>query len=137
MVIKLEHKLIFNYYKTVDGRGANILITGNRCITLQHVSPVIIHNIHIHHCKPSRNVDIASSPTHIGRRGRSDSDGVSIFFGSQKIWIDHYSLSYYTDGLVDVIMGSTGITNSNSYFSHHDEVMLLGHDDRYLPVLGM
>ncbi|XP_022742738.1 probable pectate lyase 13 [Durio zibethinus] len=136
MVIKLKHELIFNSYKTVDGRGANVHITGNGCITLQSVSHVIIHNIHVHHCKPSGNTDIASSPTHVGWRGRSDGDGISIL-GSQKIWIDHCSLSYCTDGLVDAIMGSTGITISNSYFSHHDEVMLLGHDDRYLPDSGM
>ncbi|XVF75619.1 hypothetical protein PTKIN_Ptkin13bG0201300 [Pterospermum kingtungense] len=135
-VIKLKHELIFNSYKTVDGRGANVQITGNGCITLQYVSHVIIHNIHVHHCKPSGHTNIASSPTHVGYRGKSDGDGISIF-GSQKIWIDHCSLSYCTDGLVDAIMGSTGITISNSYFSHHDEVMLLGHDDKYLPDSGM
>ncbi|KAH1055370.1 hypothetical protein J1N35_033435 [Gossypium stocksii] len=136
MVIKLKHELIFNSYKTIDGRGVNVHITGNGCLTLQYVSHIIIHNIHVHHCKPSGNTDIASSPTHVGRRGRSDGDGISIF-GSQKIWVDHCSLSYCTDGLVDAVMGSTGITISNSYFAHHDEVMLLGHDDRYLPDSGM
>lgn len=129
MVIKLKHELIFNSYKTVDGRGSKVHITGNGCITLQYVSHVIIHNIHVHHCKPSGNTLIAATPTHVGFRGRSDGDGISIF-SSQKIWIDHCSLSYCTDGLIDAIMGSSGITISNSYFSHHDEVMLLGHDDR-------
>ncbi|GLT70170.1 hypothetical protein SLA2020_422670 [Shorea laevis] len=136
MVIKLKHELIFNSYKTLDGRGANVHITGNGCLTLQYVSHIIIHNIHVHHCKPSGNTNIASSPTHVGWRGRSDGDGISIF-GAQKIWIDHCSLSYCTDGLIDAIMGSTGITISNSHFSHHNEVMLLGHDDRYLPDSGM
>ncbi|KAK8579692.1 hypothetical protein V6N12_070003 [Hibiscus sabdariffa] len=136
MVIKLRHELIFNSYKTVDGRGTTVHITGNGCITLQYVQHVIIHNIHVHHCKPSGNTDIASSPTHVGHRGRSDGDGISIF-GSQKLWIDHCALSYCTDGLIDAIMGSTGITISNSYFSHHNEVMLLGHDDRYLADSGM
>ncbi|KAG8645287.1 probable pectate lyase 13 [Manihot esculenta] len=136
MAIKLRHELIFNSYKTIDGRGANVHITGNGCLTLQYVSHIIIHNIHIHNCKPSGNTNIASSPTHVGRRGRSDGDGISIF-GSQKIWIDHCSLSYCTDGLIDAIMGSTGITISNNYFSHHDEVMLLGHDDRYVLDSGM
>ncbi|KAL4331968.1 hypothetical protein GQ457_07G018710 [Hibiscus cannabinus] len=136
MVIKLKHELIFNSYKTVDGRGTTVHITGNGCITLQYVQHVIIHNIHVHHCKPSGNADIASTPTHTGWRGRSDGDGISIF-GAQKIWIDHCALSYCTDGLIDAIMGSTGITISNSYFSHHNEVMLLGHDDRYLADSGM
>ncbi|KAK1262693.1 putative pectate lyase 13 [Acorus gramineus] len=62
----------------------------------------------------------------------SSFDGISIYVGTD-IWIDHVSLSHCADGLIDAIMGSTGITISNSYFSHHDEVMLLGHSDDYLP----
>ena len=77
-----------------------------------------------------------SSPTHIGYRGKSDGDGISIF-GSRNVWIDHCALSHCTDGLVDAIMGSTAITISNNYLSHHNEVMLLGHDDRYSPDSGM
>ncbi|XP_073274894.1 probable pectate lyase 12 isoform X2 [Primulina huaijiensis] len=136
MLIKLKHELIVNSYKTIDGRGADIRITGNGCITLQYISNVIIHNIHVYNCQPSGNTDIRSSPTHVGHRGRSDGDGISIF-SSRNIWIDHCALSHCTDGLIDAIMASTAITISNNYFSHHDEVMLLGHDDRYLPDSGM
>ncbi|RDX94643.1 putative pectate lyase 12 [Mucuna pruriens] len=136
MTITLKHELIFNSYKTVDGRGANVQVTGHGCITLQYVSNVILHNIHVHHCTPSGNTNIRASPTHVGWRGKSDGDGISIF-GSRKIWIDHCSLSYCTDGLIDAIMGSTGITISNNHFAHHDEVMLLGHNDKYLPDRGM
>ncbi|PON98649.1 Pectate lyase [Trema orientale] len=136
MTIKLKHELIFNSFKTIDGRGANVHIVGNGCITIQYVSNIIIHNVHVHHCKPSGNADIASSPTHVGWRGRSDGDGISIY-SARKIWIDHCTLSYCTDGLIDAIMGSTGITITNNHFSHHDEVMLLGHRDGYLPDSGM
>ncbi|KAI4302315.1 hypothetical protein MLD38_038076 [Melastoma candidum] len=136
MTIQLRHELIMNSYKTIDGRGANIHITGNGCITVQYVSNIIIHNVHVHHCSPSGNAIIRSTPTHAGWRGRSDGDGISIF-GASNIWIDHCSLSYCTDGLIDAIMASTGITISNSYFSHHDEVMLLGHDDKYTPDSAM
>uniref|UniRef100_A0A5B7C9T3 Pectate lyase n=1 Tax=Davidia involucrata TaxID=16924 RepID=A0A5B7C9T3_DAVIN len=136
MLIKLKHELIVNSFKTIDGRGANVHITGGGCITLQYVSNVIIHNIHVHHCVPTGNTNVRSSPTHVGWRGKSDGDGISIF-GSRNLWIDHCSLSYCTDGLIDAIMGSTGITISNSYFAHHDEVMLLGHDDKYSPDSGM
>ncbi|KAJ8540290.1 hypothetical protein K7X08_030209 [Anisodus acutangulus] len=66
----------------------------------------------------------------------SDGDGISIY-SSRNIWIDHCALSHCTDGLIDAIMGSTAITISNSYFSHHDKVMLLGHDDRYVADVGM
>ncbi|CAN4105298.1 unnamed protein product [Withania somnifera] len=136
MVIKLKHELIVNSYKTIDGRGANVHITGSGCITLQYVSNVIIHNVHIYSCVPSGNTNIRSSPTHVGWRGKSDGDGISIF-GSSNIWIDHCALSHCTDGLIDAIMGSTAITISNNYFSHHNDVMLLGHDDKYLPDSGM
>ncbi|KAI8563598.1 hypothetical protein RHMOL_Rhmol03G0121800 [Rhododendron molle] len=136
MLITLKHELIVNSYKTIDGRGVHVRITGGGCITLQYVSNVIIHNIEVTHCVPSGNTNVRSSPTHVGWRGKSDGDGISIF-NSRDLWIDHCSLSYCADGLIDAIMGSTGITISNSYFSHHDEVMLLGHDDKYLPDSGM
>ncbi|XP_059666031.1 probable pectate lyase 5 [Cornus florida] len=135
MLIKLKHELLVNSFKTIDGRGANVHITGG-CIMLQYISNIIIHSINVHHCVPSGNTNVRSSPTHVGWRSKSDGDGISIF-GSRSIWIDHCSLSYCTDGLIDAIMGSTAITISNNYFSHHDEVMLLGHDDKYLPDTGM
>ncbi|CAN1258166.1 Probable pectate lyase 13, partial [Linum perenne] len=127
MTISLKHELIFNSYKTVDGRGAIVQITGNGCLTLQYINHVIIHNVRIYDCKPS---------THVGFRGRSDGDGISLF-GAQNVWIDHCTLSSCTDGLIDAIMGSTGITISNNYFSRHNEVMLMGHDDRYVLDRGM
>ena len=82
------------------------------------------------------DTNVRSSPTHYGYRTKSDGDGISIF-GSKDIWIDHCSLSHCKDGLIDAIMGSTGLTISNNYFSHHNEVMLLGHSDDYLPDTGM
>lgn len=136
MEIRLRHELIMNSYKTIDGRGANIEITGGGCITIQYITNVIIHNVYIHDCVPTGNVNIRSSPTHYGMRGRSDGDGISIF-SSRNIWIDHCALSHCTDGLIDAIMGSTAITISNNYFTHHDEVMLLGHNDAWLPDSGM
>ncbi|KAK4353427.1 hypothetical protein RND71_028945 [Anisodus tanguticus] len=87
-----------------------------------------------HECP--RNSNIRQSPTQVGWRGMSDGDGISIY-SSRNIWIDHCALSHCTDGLIDAIMGSTAITISNSYFTHHDKVMLLGHDDRYVADVGM
>ncbi|CAI8614684.1 unnamed protein product [Vicia faba] len=136
MMIKLKQELIFNSYKTIDGRGADVHIVGGGCITLQFISNVIIHNIHVHHCHPSGNTNVRSSPEHYGYRTMSDGDGISIF-GSKDIWIDHCTLSHCKDGLIDAIMGSTGITISNNFMSHHNEVMLLGHSDDYLPDSGM
>ncbi|KAK9755563.1 hypothetical protein RND81_01G034900 [Saponaria officinalis] len=136
MVIHLSQELIFNSYKTLDGRGADVHITGGGCITLQYINNVIITNIHVHHCYQSGNTMVRSSPTHYGYRTLSDGDGISIF-GSKDLWIDHCTLSHCKDGLIDIIMGSTGITVSNNHFSHHNEVMLLGHSDEFEPDTGM
>ncbi|XP_058081153.1 probable pectate lyase 5 [Magnolia sinica] len=136
MLIQPKEELIVNSFKTIDGRGANVHIAGGGCITMQNVSNVIIHNIHIHHCIPKGNANVRSSPTQYGWRSKSDGDGISIY-GARDLWVDHCSLSYRTDGLIDMIMGSTGITISNNYFSHHNEVMLLGHRDSYLPDSAM
>ncbi|KAL6548508.1 hypothetical protein OROGR_008929 [Orobanche gracilis] len=131
MVITLKHELLMNSFKTIDGRGANVHIANGACITIQDVSNIIIHGLHIHDCKPTGNALVRSSPTHFGWRTMADGDGISIF-GSSNIWIDHNSLSHCADGLIDAIMGSTAITISNNYFTHHNEVMLLGHSDSYV-----
>ncbi|PHU18647.1 putative pectate lyase 12 [Capsicum chinense] len=136
MIITLRHELMINNYKTIDGRGANVHVTGGGCMTLQYVTNVIIHNIHVYNCVPSGNSNIRQSTTQVGWRGMSDGDGISIY-SSRNIWIDHCALSHCTDGLIDAIMGSTAITISNNYFTHHDKVMLLGHDDRYEADIGM
>ncbi|XP_022890642.1 probable pectate lyase 8 [Olea europaea var. sylvestris] len=130
MVITLKQELIMNSFKTIDARGASVHIANGACITIQFVTNIIIHGLHIHDCKPTGNAMVRSSPTHYGWRTMADGDAISIF-GSSHIWIDHNSLSNCADGLIDAIMGSTAITISNNYFTHHNEVMLLGHSDSY------
>ncbi|KAJ6944139.1 hypothetical protein NC652_009535 [Populus alba x Populus x berolinensis] len=130
MVIQLKQELIMNSFKTIDGRGVNVHIANGGCITIQFVTNVIIHGLHIHDCKPTGNAMVRSSPSHYGWRTMADGDAISIF-GSSHIWVDHNSLSNCADGLVDAVMGSTAITVSNNHFTHHNEVMLLGHSDSY------
>ncbi|XP_027167624.1 probable pectate lyase 18 [Coffea eugenioides] len=130
MVIQLKEELIMNSFKTIDGRGASVHIAGGPCITIQYVTNIIIHGINIHDCKQGGNANVRSSPSHYGLRTLSDGDGVSIFGGSH-VWVDHCSLSNCRDGLVDAIQGSTAITISNNFFTHHDKVMLLGASDTY------
>ncbi|CAK9327179.1 unnamed protein product [Citrullus colocynthis] len=130
MVIRLKEELIMNSFKTIDGRGASVHIAGGPCITIQYVTNIIIHGLNIHDCKPGGNTDVRDSPRHFGFRTISDGDGVSIFGGSH-VWVDHCSLSNCNDGLIDAIHGSTAITISNNYMTHHDKVMLLGHSDSY------
>lgn len=130
MVITLKQELIVNSFKTIDARGYNVHIAYGACITLQYVSNIIIHGLHIHDCKPTGNAMVRSSPTHYGWRTMADGDGISLF-GASHVWLDHNSLSNCADGLIDAIMGSTAITISNNYFTRHNEVMLLGHSDTY------
>ncbi|CAA7058867.1 unnamed protein product [Microthlaspi erraticum] len=130
MVITLKQELIMNSFKTIDGRGVNVHIANGACITIQFVTNIIIHGIHVHDCRPTGNAMVRSSPSHYGWRTMADGDGISIF-GSSHIWIDHNSLSNCADGLIDAVMASTAITISNNYFTHHNEVMLLGHSDTY------
>ncbi|KAG4394667.1 hypothetical protein GLYMA_20G077300v4 [Glycine max] len=55
MVIQLKQELIMNSFKTIDGRGVNVHIANGACITIQFVTNVIIHGLHIHDCKPTGN----------------------------------------------------------------------------------
>uniref|UniRef100_A0A6N2M8D6 Pectate lyase n=1 Tax=Salix viminalis TaxID=40686 RepID=A0A6N2M8D6_SALVM len=130
MVIQLKQELIMNSFKTIDGRGVNVHIANGGCITIQFVTNVIVHGLHIHDCKPTGNAMVRSSPSHYGWRTMADGDAISIF-GSSHVWVDHNSLSNCADGLVDAVMGSTAITVSNNHFTHHNEVILLGHSDSY------
>lgn len=124
MVIQLKQELIMNSFKTIDGRGANVHIANGACITIQFVTNVIIHGLHIHDCVPTGNAMVRSSPTHFGWRTMADGDAISIF-SSSHIWVDHNSLSHCADGLVDAVLGSTAITISNNHFTHHNEVLSL------------
>ncbi|PSR88364.1 Pectate lyase [Actinidia chinensis var. chinensis] len=113
-----------------DARGANVHIAYGAGITIQYVQNVIIHGLHIHDIAPGSGGMIRDSEDHTGFRTRSDGDGISIF-GGVNIWIDHVSMSNCSDGLIDAIMGSTGITISNCHFTRHNEVMLFGANDAH------
>ncbi|KAL3511382.1 hypothetical protein ACH5RR_030783 [Cinchona calisaya] len=130
MVIQLKEELLMNSFKTIDGRGASVHIAGGPCITIQYVTNIVIHGLNIHDCKQGGNAYVRDSPEHYGWRTLSDGDAVSIFGGSH-VWVDHCTLSNCRDGLIDAIHGSTAITISNNYLTHHDKVMLLGHSDSY------
>ena len=121
MVITLENELMINSYKTIDGRGANVEITGGPCLKIEYVSHVIIHGISIHDCKPGKRGLVRSSPTHVGERRGADGDAIAIS-ASSNIWIDHCYLARCMDGLIDVIHATTAVTISNNYFTEHDKV---------------
>ncbi|XP_044467945.1 pectate lyase-like [Mangifera indica] len=132
MHIRLTQELIITSNKTIDARGADVHIAYGAGITIQYVQNVIIHGLHIHHIVPGTGGLVRDSVDHIGLRTASDGDGISIF-GSSNIWLDHLSMSQCQDGLIDAIMGSTAITISNCHFTKHNDVILLGASDSYLP----
>lgn len=121
MLIRLTEELIMKGNKTIDGRGVNVHIANGAGITIQFVSNVIIHGLHIHDIHPGVGGLIRDGHDHLGLRTMSDGDGISIF-GSSNIWIDHVSMWHCKDGIIDVIEGSTAITISNSHFTDHNEV---------------
>ncbi|CAH9082029.1 unnamed protein product [Cuscuta epithymum] len=128
MNIRLHQELIMQGDKTIDGRGAQVHISGGAGITLQFIRNVIIHGIHIHNIVIGTGGLVRDSVEHFGIRTVSDGDGISIF-GSSDIWIDHVSMKNCYDGLIDAIEASTAITISNSHFTDHNEVMLFGAND--------
>ncbi|XP_031097460.1 probable pectate lyase P59 [Ipomoea triloba] len=128
MNIRLKQELMVESHKTIDGRGAQVHISGGAGITLQFVHNVIIHGIRIYDILSCSGGMIRDSIHHFGLRTRSDGDGISIF-GSSDIWIDHVSMKKCDDGVIDAIEASTAITISNSHFTDHNEVMLFGAND--------
>nr|XP_043618348.1 probable pectate lyase 18 [Erigeron canadensis] len=136
MHINLKNELIVSSSKTIDGRGAIVHVTGKGCIVIENVGNIIIHGLYIHDCEPSGKAKIRVSPTDVVGRGKSDGDGLTVR-GVRNLWIDHCSFARCTDGLVDITEGSTAVTVTNSYFTDHDKVMLLGHSDDYLADAGM
>jgi pectate lyase len=125
MSIELKGELWVTAHKTIDGRGAEVHITGGSQITVQQTNNVILHGLFIHDIKPSGPATIRASPTHVIHRGVSDGDGIHVW-GSKNVWVDHVYLARATDGLLDITRGSTMVTVSNSVFQQHNKVMLLG-----------
>lgn len=124
MVIALERELLVNSFKTIDGRGAKVVIKSGPCIRIQEVDHVIIHGLGIHHCTPGMPSIVRSSQKQVGHHGGHEGDAITIH-ASSHVWIDHCNLSHSTDGLVDVVHGSTSVTISNNFFSNHDKVLKL------------
>ncbi|CAH1452205.1 unnamed protein product [Lactuca virosa] len=107
--IELSSYLNVSSYKTIDGRGQRIKLTG-KGLRLKECEHVIICNLEFE-----------------GGRGH-DIDGIQIKPNSKHIWIDRCSLKDYDDGLIDITRQSTNITISRCHFSNHDKTILIGGD---------
>lgn len=123
MTIRPKRELVVSSHKTVDGRGARVVVgEGGACFTVRNRSNVIIHGITIRGCRPAPK---SAKTGHL-----SDGDGVSLF-GARDVWVDRCTLEACADGLIDVIAASTGVTVSNCLLTNHNKAMLLGHNDAY------
>ncbi|KAF8666363.1 hypothetical protein HU200_053466 [Digitaria exilis] len=119
MTITPKHNLAVTSYKTIDGRGAAVVVgEGGGCLELKDVNHVIVVGLTVRNCRPTRQPDGAMS----------DGDGITVF-RSTDVWIDHCTLEKCTDGLVDVTEGSTRVTLTNNLFRNHNKAVLLGHSD--------
>ncbi|XP_024381179.2 probable pectate lyase 22 [Physcomitrium patens] len=125
MTIRLAGELVMTSDKTIDGRGAEIHLVGSSQITIEEISNVIIHGIHIHDIISSGPHHILTAPSQHSLRAKTTGDAIQIK-QSRHVWVDHCFLSKAADGLVDGTKNSTFITVSNCYFEKHNKVMLFG-----------
>ncbi|GMJ06479.1 hypothetical protein HRI_004317100 [Hibiscus trionum] len=131
MQITLQRPLLLSSFTTIDGRGADVHITGAGCLVVYHATDIIIHGVRIHHCKSQPPSTVMGPDSKVIPLGRMDGDAIRLVT-ARKVWIDHNTLYECQDGLLDVTRGSTDVTVSNNWFRNQDKVMLLGHDDGHL-----
>ncbi|XP_071683593.1 probable pectate lyase 4 [Lolium perenne] len=105
--IRLASGLRVSSYKTVDGRGQRIVLSG-KGLLLRECEHVILCNLEVE-----------------GGRGH-DADAVQIKPGSRHVWVDRCGLRDFADGLLDVTCGSTDVTVSRCRFWAHDKAVLIG-----------
>ncbi|XP_073394493.1 probable pectate lyase 4 isoform X1 [Physcomitrium patens] len=100
-------------WKTIDGRGQCIRITG-KGLQLKDCEHVIICNLILD-----------------GGRGH-DIDGIQMKPNVKHVWVDRCSISDFDDGCIDITRASTDITVSRCHFSNHDKTMLIGADPKHV-----
>uniref|UniRef100_A0ACD5VVG2 Uncharacterized protein n=1 Tax=Avena sativa TaxID=4498 RepID=A0ACD5VVG2_AVESA len=105
--LRLASGLRVSSYKTIDGRGQRIVLSG-KGLLLRECEHVILCNLEVE-----------------GGRGH-DADAVQIKPGSRHVWVDRCGLRDFADGLLDVTCGSTDVTVSRCRFWAHDKAVLIG-----------
>jgi pectate lyase len=91
--------------KTIDGRGADVTVTGRGLFVQGGAGNVII--------------------THMKIRDTSN-DMIRFFDGGSRMWVHHCDLSNGGDGAFDATEGVTGVTVSYTHIFDHDKAMLVG-----------
>ncbi len=103
--IALESEILVTDDKTIDGRGADVTITGGGLFVQNGVSNVIL--------------------TYLKMRD-SPNDLIRFFNGGARMWVHHCTLSNGGDGAFDATEGVTEITVSHTHIFDHDKAMLIG-----------
>ncbi|KAL6616339.1 hypothetical protein ACP70R_038609 [Stipagrostis hirtigluma subsp. patula] len=105
--IRLAAGVRVSSYKTIDGRGRRVTLSG-KGLLLRECEHVIVCALEIE-----------------GGRGH-DADAVQIKPRSRHVWVDRCTLRDFADGLVDVTGGSTDVTVSRCHLASHDKAVLVG-----------
>ena len=111
--IVLHDDILSESCKYIDGAGQNIIITRHG-IEFDNKTNCIVRNI---------------SFIGDGQERKGTGDAITVYGGSEHIWIDHCSFSNYYDGLVDITKGSNKVTVSYCHFYNHNKTMLIGASD--------
>lgn len=104
-VIALASNIELTSDKTVDGRGADITITGYGLFVQGGAENVILNNLKL--------------------RDSSD-DLIRFYNGGSHMWVHHCDLSNGGDGAFDATDGTSNITVSYTHIFDHDKAMLVG-----------
>lgn len=91
--------------KTVDGRGADITVTGDGLFVQGGRGNVIL--------------------THFAIRDSAD-DLIRFYDGGARMWVHHMDLENGGDGAFDATEGVTEVTISYTHIRNHDKTMLVG-----------
>ena len=108
--INLKKPLKVDSNTTVDGRGANITITGYPLEVDGRTEKRVGNNVIIMYLKFKDSVD----------------DAICIRDGAKDVWVHRNSFEWTRDGQVDIITGATDITLSWNHFSDHLKSVLIG-----------
>ncbi|MBO6938122.1 MAG: polysaccharide lyase family 1 protein [Deltaproteobacteria bacterium] len=104
-VIELDSDIQVGSDKTIDGRGADITITGGGLFIQNGAGNVILNNL-----------KLRDAPN----------DLIRFYNGGEHMWVHHCDLSNGGDGAFDATEGVTGVTVSYTHIFDHDKAMLVG-----------
>jgi pectate lyase len=105
--IHLSSGVRVSSYKTVDGRGRRVTLSG-KGLQLWECEHVIVCCLEVERA-----------------RGH-DADAVQVKPRCRHVWVDRCSLRDCADGLVDITNGSTDVTVSRCHLAAHDKAVLIG-----------